>query len=234
MCLCSATPMDWNLVSRALSSPQNYEIFGCFGVHPWHAQSVSVEDTTWTNTLSELLIKFPSSIVGEIGLDKAKAVASFKSGHQQKLFEIQFNIASVMRRPVNLHCVRAHGWLLEFLRVFSEDETKFFPPILCHSWTGSTEMVNSLLKLPHKVGTKIWFGFSGAINLGTSSKKLAPSVAAIPSDRIVLESDYDCCTMQEPGILDIMQYVANVRGWSYEFTVQTTTQNSLNFLNGTV
>jgi len=233
LCLCSASPADWPLVQKAITEFSAPDMYACFGVHPWKCQSVSSEDTSWTSTLTEYLVNHPQSLVGEIGLDKASAAETFKTGHQQKIFELQFNIASALRRPVNSHCVRAHGWLLDFLRKYAEDDTKFFPRVLCHSWTGSPEMVTGLLKLPKNTGKKIWFGFSGAINLTNSSKKLEASVLAVPENRIVIESDHDTCTSQDDSVLAIIIYISNVKGWDFAKTVKITSENFLNFVNGT-
>jgi hypothetical protein len=55
----------------------------------------------------------------KVGVDKASKAnnlgATFNS-HQKEVFDIQFNLASELQRSINVHCVRAHGWLFEYLR----------------------------------------------------------------------------------------------------------------------
>jgi len=226
--LCSMRPEEWDVVGRLVTTYTNRPtIFPAFGIHPWLASEFASDDH-WQAHLVETLAAHPNALVGEIGIDKIpKWESSFKDGTQKQVFEIQFNIASTMQRPVSLHCVQAHGWLLQFFIDFSKDKSKFFPPVLCHSWTGSADTIQSLLKIP-RVSKKFYFGFSGAINLTNSSKKLDAAILAVPQDRIVMESDR---SKYRPGNQRIIGYIAKLRGWTVEETAQITTENALTFFS---
>jgi len=223
VCLCSAIPGEWDLVFK-LSTQFPSKTIPCFGVHPWNALRVQPTDQTWQIQLRQYLSNCPNAILGEVGVDKLKK-ESFKSGHQQLVFEAQVEIAIQLNKPMNVHCVQAHGWLFDFFRKYSQDKTKTLPPVLFHSYTGSADMVIGLIKMP-KVGKMFYFSFSSVINLQNSSKKLESAVAVVPENRLLLESDWNACQYQENGMWEILTYVANVRNWTPEETANITTKNA--------
>ena len=79
-------------------------------------------------------------------------------------------------------------------------EQQRLPPTLSlHSYTGSAEMASQLVKLPH-VGSRLFFGFSAAINLRTpraatpaeredGAAAVRKVLAAVPPSQVLLESD---------------------------------------------
>uniref|UniRef100_A0A6B2LJY3 TatD related DNase n=1 Tax=Arcella intermedia TaxID=1963864 RepID=A0A6B2LJY3_9EUKA len=177
----------------------------------------------------------PRAVVGEIGVDKvykANGVNTFATGHQQQLFHIQVDLAIELKRPINVHCVQAHGWLFDFFRDIAKDKTKAenLPPVLLHSFTGSADMVTGLLKIP-KVGKKFYFSFSAIINLTNSSKKLDAAIQIVPEDRLLLESDWNYCSNQEKGMSDIIGYISKMRNWTVDQTITISTQNATTFFS---
>lgn len=58
---------------------------------------------------------------------------------------------------------------------------------MLHSYGGSVEEIPRFCKLPN-IGTRFYFSFSHAINHRTP-EKLRARVAAVPADRLLLESD---------------------------------------------
>ena len=80
-----------------------------------------------------------------------------------------------------------------------------------------------------------YFGFSHAVNhlMCTSEKarkKGGEAVRAIPSERLLVESDVHCPSDVALGTAGAASYAANVRGLSLEEIVTTTTTNGLRFL----
>lgn len=75
----------------------------------------------WEPRLHALLAHYPRAIVGEIGLDRAAVIPGTRRArtspqHQLALLKAQLSAAAQHRRPVSVHCVRAHGLLYDELR----------------------------------------------------------------------------------------------------------------------
>jgi len=87
-----------------------------FAVHPWFAHRRSAD---WLDELEEYLVRNPSAIVGEIGLDraaKAPDTGRCEHEHQLEVFEKQLRLAGRLRRPASIHCVRAFGQLYDVIQ----------------------------------------------------------------------------------------------------------------------
>lgn len=201
---CSTSPgTDWDDIEKLLILVSNFKkgnsastsYFG-FGIHPWWVPSSS---SSWQDRLCQLLTKFPSAIVGEIGLDKLIAEKNEKKSgsnddekeqdsifkKQIDIFEGQMDIAALMKRPVSVHCVRAQGPMLELLS--NRPVEKYPPSFVFHGFTGSTEFAKSVLKLNKGRGSKFYFGFCSATT-GTL-KHFSELMKVIPQSRILIESD---------------------------------------------
>ena len=161
--------------------------------------------------LRSLLERFPQACVGEIGLDKmvlqaeqaqragdpgcaeagseaAKKSAGELEAYQCHVFMAQMQIAAELRRPVSVHCVRSFGLLLDCLSNLKAD---LFPPaIVLHGFTGTPEFAKSLMKLPPRKSSRIYFGIGSRTTLRTKGCiQLLTGAAAIPAGRLLLETD---------------------------------------------
>jgi len=226
-CICASHEGEYLVIDNICKSFPD-RVIPAFGIHPWCSHSIQGDG--WIDRLKNWLIKYPESIIGEIGIDKIsktkKGVRTF-NGPQKVIFERQVELASEMRRAINVHCVRAHGYLFEYLRSFAETG-KFFPKVLLHSFSGNKEMVIAYSNIPN-YGSKIWFSFSFAINMQKEAKGLRDSIKIIPENRIVIESDWHCVSFQLDGMVKIIQLISEVKGWTPEETVAITTRNALEF-----
>ncbi|CAN0371802.1 unnamed protein product, partial [Ectocarpus sp. 12 AP-2014] len=86
------------------------------GLHPWYAHARSKE---WLRDLTALLEQHPHALVGEIGLDKVARTPDTRRvewDDQLGVFQTQMELAARMSRPVSVHCVKAHGKLVDCLR----------------------------------------------------------------------------------------------------------------------
>lgn len=96
-------------------------------------------------------------------------------------------------------------------------------------------MINSLLKLPKKVGRRVYFSFSYVINTRRSDEngtgKLESAIAAVPDDRICLESDMNTFHDLDELMMNVCEAIAKVKGWSLEETAQRTFENSKRFFD---
>ncbi|MCX5869420.1 MAG: TatD family hydrolase [Deltaproteobacteria bacterium] len=151
--LCNATrEKDWQaVVDLAAEAP---EIIPFLGIHPWFAETAV---TGWEERLLSLLQQVPAGI-GETGLDKC-CRADF--GRQQQIFLTQLKMASELQRPLVIHCVKAWGRLLEMLEQFAAP----LPPIMIHSFTGSRETLQRLLRLGCFISFSGWLATDGKLHL---------------------------------------------------------------------
>lgn len=174
---CNATrEEDWQAVlDLAAGTP---EIIPFLGIHPWFAETAGAG---WEERLMSLLQQIPAGI-GETGLDKC-CRADF--GRQQQIFLIQMQMASELKRPLAVHCVKAWGKLLEMLEQFADP----LPPIMIHSFAGSRETLQRLLRL----GCFISF----SARLATNSK-IHTCFLATPLANLLLETDVSAQPGRQP------------------------------------
>lgn len=113
-------------------------------------------------------------------------------GHHHTLLGLpetlpQVALAAEFKRPVSVHCVKGYGHLLDYFTSLSKSPDSCPPKVMLHSYGGSVEEIPRFCKIPN-IGSRFYFSFSHAINHRTP-EKLRARVAAVPEDRILLESD---------------------------------------------
>jgi Tat protein secretion system quality control protein TatD with DNase activity len=86
----------------------------------------------------------------------------------------------------------------------------------------SEVFTDNVRRLP--VGERIYFSFSAALSC-KSPKKAAERITAVPADRILLETDLTCIDGMHEGLIEIAEFVAKVKGWTVEQTVEQTWRN---------
>lgn len=124
------------------------------------------------NTIEEYLIKFPTAIVGECGLDKAfrlpipstmnkktddmeearssRVLSSYRTDmhHQTVVLKKQLEIAAKYQRPVSLHVVQSPGLMYDMVQEgfggeWSDYEKRWPPSICLHSYSGTSDFLKS-------------------------------------------------------------------------------------------
>ncbi|MDG2124136.1 MAG: TatD family hydrolase [Verrucomicrobiales bacterium] len=160
---CGTSPADWqSVLDLAAADPR---ITPAIGLHPWF---ITTTTDDWLELLATLLESNATCTVGEIGLDKTRHAPPLPD--QLPVLISQLELAARLDRPATLHCVRAHGTLLDTLT----DSPLPARGLLLHSYAGAPEMIPRYLALPVPV------------YLSLSSPDLIPH---IPHDRLLLESD---------------------------------------------
>jgi Tat protein secretion system quality control protein TatD with DNase activity len=69
---------------------------------------------------------------------------------QLEVFRVQWEVATQLDRPVSVHCVRAHGFLYDWLRGEPGAPSTHPPAISLHSYTGSADMVRAFTRYAHR------------------------------------------------------------------------------------
>ena len=219
---CNATrEEDWQAVVELAA--REYEIIPFLGIHPWFAETTVAG---WEKRLLALLLQIPAGI-GETGLDKC-CRADF--GRQQQIFLLQLQMASELRRPLVVHCVRAWGRLLEILEHFADP----LPPIMIHTFAGSHETLQRLLRLD------CFISFSGRL---VTDSRVHPCCLATPLAKLLLETDSPGRPLardaiQGPGTTDepaaiatLYELAATMRGISLDEFCQEIWKNGEIFTN---
>lgn len=171
---CACSYVDWTS-PPILADEQSPKILHQFGIHPWWAKEDRPAD--WIDRLRKLLIENPSSGVGEIGIDKNKK-STIPFDIQIETFSAQLKLARELNRTATVHCVNAYGLLVDLLKE-EFGSSADAPPIVIHSFSGSGETVDQLVRL---FGDIIFFSVSGQC----PRESVIPF---IPLDNMLIETD---------------------------------------------
>lgn len=189
-CACSSTcEADWELVQKY--AREQSQIIPGFGVHPWKADSLS---PGWEARLAAQIRTTKGSFVGEAGLDGYRATRprGLSLEIQRKALIPQVDIARTENVPLVLHCVKAWEHLSRYLR---DAKVSHFA---IHRYKGSREQTAELLRMG---------GFLSIHSDSILHPATVESLAQVPLDRILVESDYDG---PRPDSLPIPQDLAQV------------------------
>ena len=127
------------------------------GIHPQVLPDLEVTaDGEICAALGARVLAPPTGMVaiGECGLDfAARVVAGAPRARQVAVLRTHMALARRTGLPLLLHCVGAHGALLELLT------REPIPPSILHSWSGSAEMARHFITAGH------YLSFAGSITL---------------------------------------------------------------------
>ena len=191
-------------------------IYAAVGSHPDVADEVNEDVLEEYRTLCKQNPKVKA--IGEIGLDYY--YEDIPREVQLKAFRMQMELARELNLPVIVHERDAHEDGMKVVREFPDVKGVF------HCYSGSAEMARQL------VNEGWYIGFTGVLTF-KNARKAVEVAAAIPLDRIVLETD--CPYMapvpfrgkrNDPGKLCHMaEKLAQIRGVSVEEIHRITTEN---------
>ena len=178
--VCAATsPADWNRTAQIAQRFPN--VLPTFGVHPWFYDKISGD---WTQPLKMFLdAKFSNELqaraaLGEVGLDfVVRNCDDEVKAAQEETLRAQLQIANERGIPVVMHSVRANERALLCMKEFSK-----VPTWLLHGWNATPQEIERACELG------AFFSFSKR-NASPRAKRGRETIAAVPRDRILLESD---------------------------------------------
>ena len=201
----------------AIELAKRYDfIYAAVGSHPDAADLVNDE---LIDEYRRLCKENPKVLaIGEIGLDYH--YEDIPREIQQKAFRMQMELARELDLPVIVHEREAHEDGMTIIDEFPEVKGVF------HCYSGSAEMAKELVK-------RGWYiGFTGVLTFKNARKALEVA-AAIPLDRIVLETDCPYMSPEpfrgqrnDPGkICRMAQRLAELRGITEEEAARITLEN---------
>mmetsp|Transcript_56139 Transcript_56139/g.99975 ORF Transcript_56139/g.99975 Transcript_56139/m.99975 type:complete len:507 (+) Transcript_56139:81-1601(+) len=206
-CVVTVEPEDWEFSrswSRLLGA-QKVSLRPAIGIHPQCASDVRPEGVIWLEQMREILEAVPGALVGEIGLDRNAHFKPFFESHQQAVFLDQLRLAAEFHRPVSVHCVKADAAMVEVLKKEISDGRRLPPTICMHSFAGSIETANVIIRAVEGAKAdrcRVFFGFNAWTNL--YKKDIARLVIGLMegplgASRFIVESDWNPADFAFPG-----------------------------------
>jgi len=206
--------------SVALASRHD-DVYAVIGVHPHEAKSYTAEVESALITLAEerKVVAF-----GEIGLDYHYDLSP--RDVQKSVLEREIQLAAELKFPVVFHVREAYE---DFNAVIERNSRYLTRGALLHCYGGSAELAKYYSKK-----LDAYFSFGGVL---TFAKHKEEVLAAIPADRLLLETDCPYMTPvphrgtpNEPKYIPIVaEKMAALKGLTREETEHMTTENALRF-----
>lgn len=157
----------------SLSLAKKYpQFYAAVGFHPGELDGLPDEPDL--GVIQKLADDDKAVAIGEIGLDYHYDGTDREK--QKRYFRAQLELARRCGLPVVIHDRDAHGDTFDILCEYPDVKG------VLHSFSGSAEMMTELVK------RGFYISFSGVITFKNATR-LAPIVAAVPHDRIMIETD---------------------------------------------
>lgn len=115
----------------------------------------------------------------------------------------------------------------------SQQKPMPFPPRICmHSYSGPPDQLRQFMAKTNP--SDVYFSFSSLINFsGAPARKVGDVIKALPSDRILIESDLHTAGPQMDELLeDVARQICALRGWELREGVKQLADNWKRFIYG--
>lgn len=210
---------DGESSQKALSLAEKYDfVYSAAGIHP-----SNIDSGTTVKEIEKICQNEKCVAIGEIGLDYYWTQDN--KPLQKEIFSSQLELSLKLDMPVLVHDREAHADTLEFLKAYK-------PKGVVHSFSGSEEMAEEILKLG------MYIGVGGVITF-KNARKLPEVVKMLPEDRLLLETDapylapvpYRSKTNNSAMIYLTAQKIAEIRGTSTEHILNVTFENAKKLFN---
>lgn len=212
--VCGTRSGDWDNVFHGLEKMKTHEgeklvVAQLLGIHP---EFVSRDWKKSFMALEKMVRDFPKVGIGETGLDFREQFVNREE--QEASFIAHLDLAQKMNRTVTIHCVKAWGRLIEILHEHP------VPQILLHAFGGAVELIPDLIAL------NCWFSF-GPLVMNPKAKRLRAAAAAVPEERLLIESDFSGEPQNEPmNLIRVALAIAELRNSSVEEIADVTCCNA--------
>ena len=223
--LCAGfSPQRWMTQVQAVSGAE--DVFHGFAIHPWALKGWGVPEVDQAmekldQGLNGGLGVLPVAL-GEFGLHKVKGRDEVPFAVQEYAVNAQLSLAAEGDWPIVLHCVGAHGRMLELL-----DQSSFKGGGMVHSFSGSIEVMREYVKRGFKIS------FSGLV---TRAKARRCREAAVHTPDFALLVETDAPDQMPSGrtgsgnrmewLPDVVDELAVLRGQSPQHIAKTTELNA--------
>lgn len=157
-----------NVMLHKISKMPQVDYSISVGLHPWYIHHMSLDSIA--DNLLQFAMHEQVLAIGEIGIDRAIGIDLSK---QQKVFDLQSNVARALQKPVLIHAVRAHSDILPYVK-------KYKIPFLIHGFTGNLQQANDYIRQ----GAYLSFGASSF-----NHNHMQEVFAKLPINHCLLETD---------------------------------------------
>ncbi len=199
-------------------------IYAAIGVHPDEVDTMKEADM---EDLSHMAKEDKVVAIGEIGLDYFRKEGNAYKSVQKEWFCRQLDLAKEIEKPVIIHSRDAAEDTIQILRDFRKENPQIENPGVIHCYSYSPELAKEY------VAMGFYIGIGGVVTF-KNAKKLVETVAQIPLERILVETDspYLC---PEPNrgkrndssqIRYVMDRIADIRGIAPEEVEKQTEMNA--------
>ena len=199
-------------------------IYAAIGVHPDEVDTMNEADM---EELSHMAKEDKVVAIGEIGLDYFRKEGNAYKSVQKEWFCRQLDLAKEIEKPVIIHSRDAAEDTIQILRDFRKENPQIENPGVIHCYSYSPELAKEY------VAMGFYIGIGGVVTF-KNAKKLVETVAQIPLERILVETDspYLC---PEPNrgkrndssqIRYVMNRIADIRGITPEEVEKQTEMNA--------
>ncbi len=161
---------------EAISQAKRYtNMYTAIGIHPSDTRFLSDMESEMADIEALILDRANKCVcIGEIGLDYHYPDTDKEK--QMRYFEAQMRLAERLGMPVCIHDRESHADVMEVIRRFPNVRG------VLHSFSGSAEMADELVKLGYMIS------FSGTLTF-TNAKKPREVAARIPREFVMIETD---------------------------------------------
>ncbi|MBO4629575.1 MAG: TatD family hydrolase [Treponema sp.] len=191
-CTCCHSVEEWNLTEgfrnkfgmtdtsdirhAELVSASHNRLYVSYGLHPQSAGHINVDENA--AFLEQLLQQNKLNAIGEAGFDYFNEEFKSNATIQEKMFNLQLELALQYNIPMVIHCRKANEKLFEYSR-----QLKKIPAVLFHSFMGMPNEAKSLLDR----GINAYFSFGKQVM--NNNKKVIACVRELPDTVLLTETD---------------------------------------------
>ena len=206
----------------------NKNIFASIGFHPNNLSSWSGEKSI---EALRRLAQHPKVIgIGEIGLDYYRDYSAKEK--QKMVLQAQLDLAQELELPIILHNRDSHEDLLKIISTWYANLNKsnklYLTPGVLHSFDGSLEFANKVLKM------NFYLGIGGPITFKNAVEK-QNILNRIPLEKLLLETDAPFLSphpyrgkRNEPSNIPLIaEKIADIKNIEQVEVARITTQNSI-------
>lgn len=173
--ICTGSDLNDSQKALELSNTSPRILYATAGVHP-HQAGTWQQDSQ--NQLHDLAFNNPKiKALGEMGLDFNRDFSPRTI--QEKVFEMQLEIACTLKKPVFLHQRDAHNSFLKILKAYRSKLSRG----VVHCFTGNENELNDYLDLDMHIGITGWICDE---RRGFHLKNI---IKKIPPNRLMIETD---------------------------------------------
>ena len=206
----------------SLDLASNYDnVYAALGIHPEELDDMTDENLAWIKANAN----HPKVVaIGEIGLDYYWMKEEDQRAKQRIWFEKQMDLAKELNLPVIIHSREAAEDTLNTIKRYNTQNVKG----IVHCYSYSKEIAAEYVKMGWYIGV-------GGVVTFKNSKKLVETLAAIPLESIVLETD---CPYMAPVphrgernssifLSHVAEKIAEIKGVSVKEVEDITYENAL-------